>query len=109
MRRCGLRPLVITVVGKGSRERQVVPVSPDAVVWIRLWLAEGLAAPADQPLPMSAPLWVTLRRPVRPLNYNALRRVLQRANDELGANVTLTIMPTPALCRRRAEVPVQRW
>ncbi|WP_217574134.1 tyrosine-type recombinase/integrase [Streptomyces sp. GbtcB7] len=26
----------ITVVGKGSRERQTVPISPDAVVWIRL-------------------------------------------------------------------------
>jgi len=58
-------------------------------VWIRLWLAEGLAAPADQPLPMSAPLWVTVRRPFRPLNYSALRRILQRANDKLGANTTL--------------------
>jgi integrase len=58
-------------------------------VWIRLWLAEGLAAPADQPLPGSAPLWVTVRRPVRPLNYSAFRRVLQRANDRLGTNVTL--------------------
>ena len=79
----------ITVTSKGSRERQVVPVSPDAVVWIRLWLAEGRVVPADQPLAMSAPLWVTVRGPVRQLNYNAMRRVLQRANDKLGANTTL--------------------
>lgn len=79
----------ITVVSKGSRERQVVPISPDAVVWIRLYLAEGLTAPVDQPLPLDAPLWVTRRRPIRPLNYNALRRVLQRANEQLGANTTL--------------------
>jgi integrase len=79
----------ITVIGKGSREQQIVPISPDAVVWIRLYLAEGLVAPVDQPLPLNAPLWVTRRRPIRPLNYNALRRVLQRANDQLGANTTL--------------------
>lgn len=79
----------ITVVGKGSRERQVVPISPDAVVWIRLYLAEGLVAPVDEPLPLTAPLWVTRRRPIRPLNYNAFRRVLQRANDQLGTNITL--------------------
>lgn len=79
----------IEVIGKGSRERQTVPISPDAVIWIRLYLAEGLAAPVDQPLPLTAPLWVTRRRPIRPLNYNAFRRVLQRANDQLGANVSL--------------------
>jgi integrase len=79
----------IEVIGKGSRERQVVPISPDALVWIRLYLAEGLVMPVDEPLPLTAPLWVTVRRPIRPLNYNAFRRVLQRANDQLGSNVTL--------------------
>jgi site-specific recombinase XerC len=38
----------ITVVGNGSRERQVVPISPDAVVWIRLYLAESLVAPVEE-------------------------------------------------------------
>jgi integrase len=79
----------ITVVGKGTRLRQVVPVSPDALVWIRLYLAEGLVAPVDESLPVNAPLWVTVRRPIRPLNYNALRRVLQRVNEQLDANTTL--------------------
>jgi integrase len=79
----------ITVIGKGTRVRQVVPTSPDALVWIRLYLAEGVVAPVDEPLPPDAPLWVTRRRPTRPLSYNALRRVLQRANEQLGANITL--------------------
>jgi integrase len=79
----------ITVVGKGTRERQVVPISQDALVWIRLYLAEGLVAPTDQPLPLDRPLWVTLRRPARPLTYNAIRRVLQRVNDQIDSNTTL--------------------
>lgn len=69
----------ITVVSKGTRVREPVPVSPDALVWIRLWLAEGLVWPVDEPLPADALLWVTLRRPIRPLTYSAIRRVLQRA------------------------------
>jgi site-specific recombinase XerD len=79
----------ITVVGKGHRERQIVPISQDALVWIRLYLAEGLVAPVGEPLPLDAPLWVTLRRPTRQLTYNAIRRVLQRINDRIDANTTL--------------------
>lgn len=79
----------ITVVSKGSRARDVVPVSPDALVWIRLYVAEGLVAEPGTPLDPTAPLWVTLRRPTRPLDYNAMRRVLQRANERIGANITL--------------------
>lgn len=33
-------------------------------------------------------LWWTLRRPVRPLAYSALRQVLNRANATLGSNIT---------------------
>ncbi len=79
----------ITVVTKGTRLRQEVPVSPDAIVWIRLYLAEGLVAPVDEPLPVNAPLWVTLRRPTKPLNYSAIRAVLRRANDKLESNYTV--------------------
>ena len=79
----------ITVVGKGTRTPQVVPASPDAFVWIRLYLAEGHVAPPDAPLPPEAPLWVTLRGPRRPLVYTAIRRVLDRANAKLGTNISL--------------------
>jgi integrase len=79
----------ITVIGKGTRTSQVVPASPDAFVWIRLYLAEGYVAPPDEPLLPAAPLWVTLRRPTRPLTYTAVRAVLNRANAKLGTNLTL--------------------
>jgi site-specific recombinase XerD len=79
----------ITVVGKGTRERQIVPISQDALVWIRLYIAEGFVGPTDEPLPLNAPLWVTLRRPTRQLTYNAIRRVLQRINDRIDSNTTL--------------------
>ncbi len=79
----------ITVIGKGTRSRQTVPASPDAFVWIRLYLAEGYAVPPDVPLPPDAPLWVSLRGPRRPLTYTAIRRVLDRANVKLGSNITL--------------------
>ncbi|MFF7182996.1 tyrosine-type recombinase/integrase [Streptomyces sp. NPDC008121] len=35
------------------------------------------------------PLWWTLRRPIRPLSYDAARMVFTRANETLGANWTL--------------------
>ncbi|MDJ0346180.1 site-specific integrase [Streptomyces sp. H10-C2] len=35
------------------------------------------------------PLWWTLRRPWRPLNYPAARAMFNRANDLLGSNWTL--------------------
>jgi integrase len=35
------------------------------------------------------PLWWTLRRPWRPLNYHAARAMFTRANDLLGSNWTL--------------------
>lgn len=37
----------------------------------------------------SEPLWQTRRGTTRALTYPALRRVLQRANDQLGTNWTL--------------------
>jgi integrase len=93
----------ISVIGKGTRTRQTVPASPDAFVWIRLYLAEGHVAPSDEPLPAAAPLWVTLRGPRRPLNYSAMRAVLNRANDKLGANITLHDLRHTCAARMMAD------
>lgn len=74
---------LITVVSKGSRLREQVPASPDAFVYLALYLSQGqLAGPGE-------PLWWTRRSPRRPLNYMAMRAVLDRANAELGTNLTL--------------------
>jgi integrase len=77
---------LITVVRKGSRELQQLPASPDAFVWLRLYQAqmEGLVSIARD-----EPLWWTLRRPFRRLNYHAARAMSGRANAALGANWTL--------------------
>jgi integrase len=74
----------VWVVSKGSRERRMAPLSPDAMFWLGRYLdAEGLPAAGE-------PLWRTRRgRPRRPLTYAAMRRVMQRANEVLGTNWTL--------------------
>ena len=77
---------LVTVIRKGSRAFQQLPASPDAFVWLRLYQAqmEGLVSmAADEPL-----FW-TLRRPFRRLNYHAARAMFARANALLGANWTL--------------------
>lgn len=78
---------LILVRRKGSGAEQWLAASPEAFVWLRLYLAWlGRLAP-DQPL------WWTLRRrrgsrPVGrvPLTYDALRAVLRRVNALLGTN-----------------------
>lgn len=80
----------IRVVRKGTQAEQWLPASPEAFVWIRLYLAEtGTVDPAG-------PLWVTLRHrglpggPTRvPLSYEALRAVFRRLNAVLGTNWTM--------------------
>ena len=77
---------LITVIRKGSRAIQQLPASPDAFVWLRLYQQEthGLVpARADDPL------WWTLRRPFRPLAYNAARMMFDRANATIGSGWTL--------------------
>ncbi len=74
---------MITVVSKGSRSRERVPASPDAFVWLALYLDEGFQRTAGEPL------WWTLRAPTRPLTYGATRAMLNRANAKLGTNLTL--------------------
>jgi site-specific recombinase XerD len=77
---------LVTVVRKGSRCLQQLPASPDAFVWLRLYQAQmhGLV-----PTGPDQPLWWTLRRPFRALNYHAARAMLCRANAALGSNWSL--------------------
>ncbi len=91
----GIRPAdvdwgeqLVRVRRKGSGAQQWLPASPDAFVWLRLYLAEvGEVAPDEL-------LWRTVRRRRRgdgplvrqSMNYDALRAVLRRANQALGTN-----------------------
>ncbi len=78
---------VIGVIRKGSRVYQQLPASPDAFVWLRLYQEEAWRKGA--PRGREQPLWCTLRRPWRPLNYHAARAMFIRANGLLGSNWTL--------------------
>ena len=75
---------LITVTRKGSRAVQPLPASPDAFVWLRLY-QEGLWR-KGAPRGRGEPLWLTLRRPWRPLGYHAARAMFGRANERLGSN-----------------------
>jgi integrase len=71
------------VISKGSRARQPVPVSPEALAYLAAYLdAAGLPEGG-------VPIWRTRRGESRPLTYWAARRILQRATEVLGANWTL--------------------
>jgi len=73
----------IGVHRKGSGRLQFLPASTDAFVWLRLYEQQ-----ANRPEGERA-LWLTRRRPVRPLTYSAARRMMQRANESLGTSWTL--------------------
>jgi integrase/recombinase XerD len=82
---------LVRVHRKGSGEPQWLPASPDAFVWLRLYLND-----LGDPLGPNEPLWWTLRRRDdgdglrrRPMNYEALRAVFRRVNALLGANWTM--------------------
>ncbi|MGH3806380.1 MAG: tyrosine-type recombinase/integrase [Pseudonocardiaceae bacterium] len=77
---------LITVVRKGSRAMQQLPASPDAFVWLRLYQQQTHDLVAAGP---DDPLWWTLRRPFRPLNYPAARAMFVRTNALLGSNWSL--------------------
>ena len=77
---------VIAVVRKGSRVVQELPASTDAFVWLRLYQQETRDLVPKGP---KEALWWTLRRPFRPLTYDATRMVFNKANTALGANWTL--------------------
>jgi integrase len=71
------------VVSKGTRARQPVPVSPEALAYLAAYLDEA-GLPSD-----GGALWRTRRGDIRPLSYWAARRILQRAVEPLGMNWTL--------------------
>lgn len=82
---------LVRVHRKGSGAPQWLPASPEAFVWLRLYLADLI----DQPGP-NDPLWWTLRRRNhgaglrrQPMNYEALRAVFRRVNTVLGTNWTM--------------------
>jgi integrase/recombinase XerD len=95
---CGLRPgeliglrgedidwgnALVHVVRKGNRKDQWLPVSRDAIVWLRRYQVEiGYVAGPEESL------WVTRRGGRRPLGYDAWRAVFARINDGLGSNWT---------------------
>ncbi|MEU9167672.1 tyrosine-type recombinase/integrase [Streptomyces sp. NPDC048420] len=97
---------LITVVRKGSRKQQALPAAPDTFVWLRLY-QEG-AWGSGIPRGASLPLWWTLRRPWRPLNYHAARAMLIRAQVLLGSNWTLHDLRHTAAYRmaRDPELPL---
>ncbi|MDJ0363421.1 tyrosine-type recombinase/integrase [Rhodococcus sp. H29-C3] len=72
----------VWVVSKGSTTLSAVPVSPLAFRYLAAYFEQSGTPGADEQL------WGTLRGERRPLTYWALRRVMQRANAELGTNWT---------------------
>jgi integrase len=92
---------LISVVRKGSRQVQELPASADAFVWLRLYQVEmeGLV-----PAGRRQPLWWTLRRPFRPLGYQAVHRMFERANAGAGTATTLHALRHTA-AYRMAEDP----
>ncbi|WP_370500225.1 tyrosine-type recombinase/integrase [Mycolicibacterium sp. jd] len=90
---------LIAVVRKGTRALQWLPASPDAFVWLRLYQD---SLPTDL-LGPDMPLWWTLRRPQRRVNYEAMRAVLRRANTTLGTNWTLHDFRHTAAARMAAD------
>lgn len=96
----------VRVIRKGTRAQQWLPGSPEAFVWLRLYIAE-----LGEPLDPKQPLWQTLRRRDRgdgmrrqPLNYEALRKVLTRANESLCTNWSMhDLRHTAALRMSRDE------
>ncbi|MFD8615391.1 tyrosine-type recombinase/integrase [Streptomyces sp. NPDC059631] len=79
---------LIRVRRKGTDAEQWLAASPEAFVWLRLYLTQ------TDPVRAGDPLWWTLRRRDQgdgeaariPLNYDALRAMLRRVNDLLGSN-----------------------
>ena len=73
----------IYVVSKGTRDRQMIPASPQAFLHLANYLEEAGVPGAGEPL------WRTRRGTTRQLTYWAMRRILQRANERLSTNWTL--------------------
>ena len=79
----------IYVASKGmGGVKQPCPASPEAFAWLTLYLGELARLEGLRPGP-GEPLWWTRRHPLRPLTYTALRAVLSRINEQIGANITV--------------------
>ncbi|MFE2261730.1 tyrosine-type recombinase/integrase [Streptomyces griseosporeus] len=78
---------LIGVIRKGTQAYQQLPASPDTFVWLRLY--QEAAWSQGVPRGRTQPLWWTLRRPWRPLNYHAARAMFVRVNEVLRSNWTL--------------------
>ncbi len=74
----------LVVKSKGTRNRDLIPASADAFVWLALYMREGQpASPGDR-------VWWTLHpKNRRPLEYAAARQMFARAQKKLGSNWTL--------------------
>jgi integrase len=92
---------VISVVRKGSRVVQELPASSDAFVWLRLYQVQSESL---IPKGRHQPLFWTLRRPIRPLNYHAVHRMFERVNVHAGTAATLHALRHTA-AYRMAEDP----
>ncbi|MFJ5675925.1 hypothetical protein [Streptomyces sp. NPDC093097] len=92
----------IGVIRKGTRAYQELPATPDAFVWLRLYQEESWNK--GFPRSRAQPLWWTLRRPWRPLGYDAARMMFNRANELLGANWTLHDLRTLSLLSFRVAI-----
>ncbi|WP_181446867.1 tyrosine-type recombinase/integrase [Streptomyces sp. NTH33] len=71
------------VITKGTRERELVPISPEACVRLARYL-DSVGTPEA-----GEPVWRTRHGQDRPLSYWAMRRVVQRAQQNLRTNWTL--------------------
>jgi len=97
---------LVRVIRKGTGAEQWLPASPDAFVWVRLYLAD-----LGVPLEANERLWWTLRRRDhgdglcrQPMSYEALRAVFRRVNVVLGTNWTMhDLRHTAALRMSRDE------
>lgn len=72
---------LVQVRRKGTRALQWLAGSPDAFVWLRLYMEQ-------RPVTGTRSLWLTARLPVRRLSYMAARRMLQRTNATLATSWT---------------------
>jgi integrase/recombinase XerD len=78
---------LMRVIRKGTRAEQWLPASPDAFVWLRLYVSDigGIMGSNDR-------VWRTVNRRRGAhvlLTYDALRAVFRRANTKLGSNWTM--------------------
>jgi site-specific recombinase XerD len=92
---------LIRVLRKGTGAAQELPASSDAFVWLRLYQVEVQDL---VPHGRRQPLWWALRQPVRPLNYQAVHRMFERANKMAGTTATLHALRHTA-AYRMAEDP----